>query len=541
MLNVVLVLLLFVSAPGEDSGGGRKADPGGDPGMAELKLAKGQISFQKGDYKEAVRYMDQALELDDENGEALYWRGLAHLWLKNYQKAENDLMAASSERSEDVSLRMALGRAQLAQGKFMWAMRQFGFVTEQQPENIEALLDLGYCLMRIDAYDDAKEVLGRALKAAPKGDMRTRAKLLLGVCHYRGKNLPRARGLLLDVRRGNWRRGARVVLDRILESESGIEKGWRAYFTAGAGVDSNPVMGDEPIPGLSRSEDAALDFMLGAGLGWTPFVKGAHSLSGRIDLGRHFYVAPWDLSGAHERVSAFSMTTLAAGGDYTFAYLKKKGPRKLSVGYLFRLVQLDGGDGLPGEEKPFIFSESHGLSLSWSLQNHVNRTFELQLQPSYSAYRDRDRDGAGVVGKARWSLFFLDKKLKLFPELSLSYDDARFEGWKNISAGGWVGVSYLGPWKLDFTGSLSQEARIHPESKDAFGVGANPWQLDPGEMRHDHVTAAAIGVGRPLDKKGTWRMDLSTRYMRSWSTAKFFKYSRLTAMLSVTAVIGDES
>jgi len=235
------------------------------------------------------------------------------------------------------------------------------------------------------------------------------------------------------------------------------------------------------------------------------------------------------------------MTTVSAGGDYTFAYLTKKGPRSLKVGYLFRLVQLDGGEGLPGEEDPFIFSETHGLSLRWNLQNHADRIMELALSPTYSAYRDRDRDGAGLRGKARWSLFFLDHKFKVFPEFSLSYDDAEFKGWRYATAGLWVGVSYRAPWKLDLSGSFSQEARFHPSSKNAFGIGPNPWQLESDTYRQDHVTAVAVGVGRTLDAKGIWRLDLSARYMRSWSTAGFFKYSRVTGLLSVSATLENDT
>ena len=541
MLKVIWIMLMLIGDPVGAKQPAEKPDAHTqlDPGIAERELALGQLAYRESRFKEAVNHFDEALKHGADEAETLYWRGLAHFRLGNHEKAEGDLMAASSEFSDDIPLRLALGRAQMAQGKFMWAMRQFMFVTEERPEDVEALLDLAYSLMRMHAFTEATEVLENAIKIAPEGDLRDRAGLLLGICHYRAENMSDARGLLFGIRKGRLARGAGQVLERILEMEASIEKGWRAYFTAGAGVDSNPVMGDEPIPGLSRSEDAALDFMLAAGLHWTPFVRGAHSLAGRIDLGRHFYVAPWDLEEAHKNVEAFSMTTVSAGGDYTFAYLRPRGVRKLKVGYNFRLVQLDGGDGLPGEDKPFIFSESHGLSLNWSMQNRADRTFDLQLRPFYSAYRDNDRDGAGVMGKARWSLFFREGRLKLFPELTLGYTDAQFDGWKHLTAGGWLGMSWLGPWNLDFSGYLSQEARIHPASKNAFGVGANPWNLDSDVYRQDHVTTLAAGVGRRLDEKGRWRMDLHTRYMRSWSTAKFFQYSRITAMLSVTAMIGD--
>jgi hypothetical protein len=210
------------------------------------------------------------------------------------------------------------------------------------------------------------------------------------------------------------------------------------------------------------------------------------------------------------------------------------------VGYLFRLVQLDGGKGLPGEEDPFLFSETHGLALGWQRQVNPNRILELTLEPSYTAYRDRDRDGAGGRASARWSLFFHDRKLKLFPEVFAGYDHARWEGWRYASAGLWLGVSYLGPWNIDLSGSLSHESRFHPQSKDVFGEpGPNVWQLDADTYRHDHVTSVAFGLGRALDERKIWRADLSVRYMRSWSTAEFFKYSRLTALLSVSATLED--
>jgi hypothetical protein len=214
----------------------------------------------------------------------------------------------------------------------------------------------------------------------------------------------------------------------------------------------------------------------------------------------------------------------------------------LRLGYAYQVVQLDGGKGLPGEADPFLFSETHGLALAWQLQNHPDRIQEYMVEPSYSAFRDRDRDGAAVKATTRWSLFFMNHKFKLFPECHVGYRHARFTGWRYLTAGLWLGVSYLGPWQLDLSGSVSQEAHVHPQSKGAFETeGPNAWQLPNDEYRHDHVTSLALGVGRALDKRRIWRLDLSMRYMRSWSTADFFKYSRVTALLAVTATLDHKT
>jgi Flp pilus assembly protein TadD len=539
-MRAALALTTVLALAGPALGEGEQ--PARDRAAADRELAHGQLAYQKKRYDEAVRHLTKAARLGADPPTVKLWRGMAYLWLEKYRSAESDLMVAASRWPENVSIRKALGQAQMAQSKFMWAMRQFKFVLQQKPSDASVLVNLGYCLMRMEAYEEAAKLLDKAARETKSKRLAQRAKVLMGVCHYRRNELSRARALLLGLRTGQWQRGARRVLALILSRESGVERGWSASVSLGAGTDTNPTMGEEPLPGWSRSGDAALDLTLSARFSWTPLVRGPHSLAGRVAVDRHFYLAPWDLDGSHERVSAFSMTTVEAGGDYKYSYLTRTGPRALRVGYLFRLVQLDGGEGLPGEDDPFLFSETHGLVLGWQRQSSPNRTFELSVTPSYTAFRDRDRDGPGVRASGRWSLFYDDRKLKIFPEVFAGYDHGRWEAWRYGSAGVWLGVSYLGPWAIDFSGSLSHESRLHPQSKNAFGEpGPNVWQLEPDTYRHDHVTSAAVGVGRAVDERRIWRVDLSVRYMRSWSTAEFFKYSRLTALLSVSATLDDET
>ena len=67
-------------------------------------------------------------------------------------------------------------------------------------------------------------------------------------------------------------------------------------------------------------------------------------------------------------------------------------------------------------------------------------------------------------------------------------------------------------------------------SSEAF-AWPNAWDLPSGEDRVDHAMSVAAGLGRALDKKKRWRVDLSVRYTYNASKAGLYRYSRLAVLL----------
>lgn len=506
---------------------------------AEEWLSRGQIAFAQKDYRKAAGMLDTALKLRSGWTVARYWRGMARALLGQHKKAEEDLQAAAYEITNDQNLLLTLGRVQLAQGKYMWAMRQLQAVLEMDRSNNEARLELSYCLMRLEEYDDAIKQLRVLLKSNPKAETGRRGRVLLGICLYRKQKLDQAREVLgraggtrsMD----DWGRGSREMLEILLGRQFGAEKGWGFSITVGGGVDTNPAMNEEGLAGWSRTKDTALDAFLTGRAWWTPLVRGRHSITGELGIQRHFYVAAWN-DETQDRVSAFNMTVISAGGLYRYDYLSRSKHRSLSIGYTFQLNQLDGGKGIPSEPDAFLFSEKHGGLVSWLWRHDPKHTTELQVRPWWMTFRDKDRDGFGAKVSVRHSAFLMNNRFKLFPEVFGGYQHTRWEAWRHLSLGGWTGLSYLMPFSLDLTGSLSYELRYYDGSAEAFeGISPNSWLLPQGKDRLDQILSIGAGIGRTLDKKKRWRVDLSLRYSYNWSRAELYSYGRFTALLGVTA------
>ncbi|MCC7207532.1 MAG: tetratricopeptide repeat protein [Anaerolineae bacterium] len=79
-----------------------------DPDSALPSLAMGRIyadpNFEEGTFRDryltAIQYFDEAIRLDPQSGEALFWRGMAHEGLGNYDQALDDYFQATQRDPE---------------------------------------------------------------------------------------------------------------------------------------------------------------------------------------------------------------------------------------------------------------------------------------------------------------------------------------------------------------------------------------------------------------------------------------------------------
>ena len=262
MNTVVLIASLCVFGQGPEV---RPASA--DMVRAEQELALGQIAFQIKAYKKALLHFNTALRLRKDWVRARQWRGLAYSLTGQNRRAEEDLTAAVGENPRNVTLRKALARVQMAQSKFMWALRQLQAVAEMKPRDMKVRLKMAYCLMRLEEYSDARDVLKKVLKAARTAEVKRRARFLLGLCQFRKDRFEKARVLLGGVGSGPggpdpWRKGAREVLELLLTRQYGITRGFGWTLSVGGGLDTNPAMNHEGDPGWTKTTDAAVDMFL---------------------------------------------------------------------------------------------------------------------------------------------------------------------------------------------------------------------------------------------------------------------------------------
>lgn len=110
----VLLLLLALSLPVL-----------AQPPSARNKFKIGRGFFSKGDYNQAVQYLNQAISEDPGYLDALYMLGLSYFGQKNYAKAEEQLQAVIRRDPQFLEAYQYLGQVYMAQKKYEEAKAHF--------------------------------------------------------------------------------------------------------------------------------------------------------------------------------------------------------------------------------------------------------------------------------------------------------------------------------------------------------------------------------------------------------------------------------
>ena len=97
----------------------------GQPVSAKNKYKLARSQAEKGEWKKAVDYCDQALKEAPNYLDAIYLRGLANFGLGNHDKAEKDLKVVVEEDPEFFEAFQQLGNLYLATGRFEDAEAHF--------------------------------------------------------------------------------------------------------------------------------------------------------------------------------------------------------------------------------------------------------------------------------------------------------------------------------------------------------------------------------------------------------------------------------
>ena len=77
----------------------------------DVYIAQAILDYDSKRYAEALRHLDEALKLDPENLNGIYYTGLVHLAMKKPDLAVEYLEKASRKSPKDLFIRMQLGVA----------------------------------------------------------------------------------------------------------------------------------------------------------------------------------------------------------------------------------------------------------------------------------------------------------------------------------------------------------------------------------------------------------------------------------------------
>jgi tetratricopeptide (TPR) repeat protein len=163
-----VLLCLFVAAC---AGGGRDAGGPGPPTATseslDVVLSHADSSFQDGDYVEAQKAYEQAVQIDPNLSRPT--ASLATCYLKNrlVKKAHDLLEGFLARHPEDAGARLVLARVLVRLGDLEGASAALRRVLESNPDLVAAHYNLGHVAYRSRHYDEAETHLKASLELRP--------------------------------------------------------------------------------------------------------------------------------------------------------------------------------------------------------------------------------------------------------------------------------------------------------------------------------------------------------------------------------------
>jgi len=198
------------------------------PPNASALTVLGGLYLQAGDFQAAEKAMRQAIELAP--NEAKAWRGLVLALME--QKHNDDALALGREATEkfpqETALRLLYGRLLYEAGHDDLALEQFRLLHQQLPDDGKVAYMQGLLAMRVEAWDEAREVFSRL-----RGDsaFKDEATYYLAQIEESAGNAALAAGLYADVGPGSAYVDAGMRL-AALEAEQGKLAEARARLAA---------------------------------------------------------------------------------------------------------------------------------------------------------------------------------------------------------------------------------------------------------------------------------------------------------------------
>ncbi|XP_073917617.1 BBSome complex member BBS4 isoform X1 [Castor canadensis] len=122
--------------------------------------------FLLGKHKAATEVYNEAAKLNQKDWEICHNLGVCYIYLKQFNKAQDQLQSALQLNRHDLTYIM-LGKIHLLEGDLDKAIEIYKRAVEFSPENTELLTTLGLLYLQLGVYQKAFEHLGNALTYDP--------------------------------------------------------------------------------------------------------------------------------------------------------------------------------------------------------------------------------------------------------------------------------------------------------------------------------------------------------------------------------------
>jgi len=148
----------------------RAAPAAANTADAQAATIRAQVLARSGKTKEALAEYDHALDVDPNNAQALYGRGLLYQGEKQHQSAIDDFTAANGLRPQQAEPLLGRATSYLVLDKIKEAAADLDEAVQAEPQNGEIWTTRGLAYERLGDKTRAAESYGRAMNLRPKDE-----------------------------------------------------------------------------------------------------------------------------------------------------------------------------------------------------------------------------------------------------------------------------------------------------------------------------------------------------------------------------------
>ncbi len=422
---------------------------------AAMSYELGVQAFNRGDFREALKLLQDAVSEDPENLDHQYMLGIAYMRMQRHDEAESiylALLQADESRFQKVWFDLAVINIQ--KGREEEALVMLGKAKSLDPGRAE--YEAGAIHMRLRDYRRAAEAFNQA--AALKPELASHAVTQQAIAEFHQKNLKEAKTLLKKVLSMKLPEERAEEVRKLLESietASRATKPWRVSATLGVQYDDNVVQNPLDAVNLAPRPRRATD---------EEDVAFLASFSGRYSF---LQKEPWEVGVGynHYQLTYADHSDMNLIGAVPSIYAQwEKAPYAGSLEYMFGHFWVDGESRVDVHSLFPRFVMTHGNrwrteaigGMEWRLYDDETPDDRLYRAGVTEMYLLRE-------GKAHFRVGFLTSYDDMVPE-------ARGDYWTHEALVGLQWPLWRDRWFADLSGryiwrNFEFDSNISPEEE----------------------------------------------------------------------------
>jgi tetratricopeptide (TPR) repeat protein len=494
---------------------------------ADVHVAQAVVDLDDRRYEDAIRSLEQALEIEPDHFEALYYMGVAHMALRRPDQAVPFLERARAKAPSDSAVAFQLGLGYFAQQRYDQAEPLLEAVFRSQPELDGLGYYVGYLRHRRKDYRGALRALRAARSTDPEIQQLTRAYTglalaALGLTAQAAAEVEQA----LRLAPASPLTGPVERLRDAVVAQRGTDRRFSAEIRVGGFYDDNVrILPDgsasDPLVAAIRSESGGTADSAGEIFGARAEYKWLQTPAWESSLGYSFFLSYYN------DLPSFNVTDHLASARLVRKLALETMPVQAGLQYSFNLLFLDDDEFIRRNTgTAFVAIAESDRHLTQALGRYQNKAFEepLALPPEES----RDADN-WMIGALHFLRFARDRH---FLRAGYQFDYERAEGANNEYRGHRIllGGQATLPW---YAIRLKYDADLH--LRDYLFVHSLLPSNDPGQRRRrdeqfSHVVRVEVPIPGSFTLAAEWLQTLNG------SNLEVFEYTRNVVSLTLSWV-----